>query len=105
LSDVGDEDPSDARRRTALAWQRTVLSVAGVAIVQLRLSLGRGSGPAAAVVVLAAVIAVVVLVDSRRRQREVTVHPTPGVARRASLMAASVILLLLAELGLVVFGS
>jgi uncharacterized membrane protein YidH (DUF202 family) len=63
------DDPGTAGERTALAWQRTALTVIAGALLVSRLTLDT-LGPAAfAVVVVAVPIAVWVLVESRLRHR------------------------------------
>ena len=92
--------------RTALAWQRTALSVAVAAAVLARLTYGDlGAG---ALVVLAACLGLCgwVLVDTRRRYRGRVLadDERPGIGAWAAAVAASVVLMGVAELTALVVG-
>jgi uncharacterized membrane protein YidH (DUF202 family) len=88
------EDPGTAGARTALAWQRTALTVLAGALVLSRLTLD-ALGPAAFVVVVVSVpLAVWVLVESRFRHRRGTLQG----GRAAAGLTAAVVALAATEL-------
>jgi uncharacterized membrane protein YidH (DUF202 family) len=78
--------------RTVLAWQRTSLAILTVALVQLRLTTGEAPGVVLAVIGTAAALAALAGVEARRRDRG---------GRVGLLMTCAVVLLSVAELGLV----
>ena len=90
--------------RTVLAWHRTALAIIGGAMVQFRITYADGPPWLLAVIVVAALLAVLSVTESRHRYpgdttRRAAVMDRGG--RLAALVAASVTLLLLAELALV----
>lgn len=78
--------------RTVLAWQRTSLAVLTLALLQLRLTSGEAPGVVLGVIAIAAVLAALAGFEARRRDRG---------GRVGLLMSVAVVLLTLAELGLV----
>ena len=90
--------------RTVLAWHRTALAIIAGAMVQFRLTYEDGPPWLLAVIVVAALLALLSVTESRHRYpgddtRRAAVLDRGG--RLAGLVAASVTLLLLAELALV----
>jgi uncharacterized membrane protein YidH (DUF202 family) len=87
-------DTGNAGERTALAWQRTALTVLAGALLVSRLSLD-ALGPAAfAVLVVTVPLAVWVLVESRFRHR----RGSPQGGRAAAVLTAAVVALAATEL-------
>jgi uncharacterized membrane protein YidH (DUF202 family) len=90
------------RERTALAWQRTGLSILGASLVMLRLS-SRGSWVTVTLIVAGGLLAAFAALESRRRSRRAA-PAGEGVARVALLMSTALALLLTAELELTLTG-
>lgn len=90
--------------RTVLAWHRTALAIIGGAMVQFRLTYADGPPWLLGVIVVAALLAVLSVTESRHRYPGDATSRAAVVdrgGRLAVLVAASVTLLLLAELALV----
>ena len=83
-------DPGLQNERTALAWQRTGLSVLAGAAIMGRLVLGSGLVLAVAEFAVAAPLAVWVLLDSRRRYAHRRAVRLGTVGNRAAALAAAV---------------
>jgi hypothetical protein len=110
------------RERTALAWQRTGLSILVGSLVLLRVTGSRGGWPTVTLLLAGGALGLFTSVESRRRARAsagtagnagaVRTAETVGTAetsgwdggRVALLMSAAVTLLLLAELDAVLVG-
>ncbi len=93
-------DPALAAERSLLAWRRTVLALAGLSVVVLRL-LSLRLGPGALVPAVAVAVAGLgVMVITVRRPTE----PGGADGRRPALAAAGLVLLALTVLGGVLAG-
>lgn len=99
---TGHDDPGIANERTALAWQRTALSIVGGAAILARL---RADDLAVLVLPLslAALLGLWVLVESRNRYRRTTRSVgTDGRTRRGgrapAVLAAATVLIAVSEL-------
>ena len=88
------DDPGTAPERTALAWQRTALTVLAGALLVSRLTLDTLGAAAFVVVVVTVPIAVWVLVESRLRHR----RGTRQGGRAAAALTAAVVALAATEL-------
>lgn len=101
------EPPGLANERTALAWQRTALSVVVAALVVARLTIGRvGLGVvllAAAGAVLGGWVALEGLARYRARHGEPRSGPGRG-GRATLLLTGTVVLLALTELAALLLG-
>lgn len=87
-----------ARERTALAWQRTALSLAAASALMARLTWGTVGVAAMATLTIAVVLSCWVFVESRRRDSHDAGAPTAGSSRggRAPLALAVCIALIAA---------
>ncbi len=92
--------------RTALAWQRTGLSVAVAAAVLARLTYGDLGGWALVVLAVCLALCGWVLLDTRRRYhgRAPAGAGRPGIGGWAAAVTASVVVMGVAELAALVAG-
>lgn len=96
------DDPGLQPERTQLAWTRTMLSIAVVGLLTLRLAALGGGGPYAVLIVVALMIATIAANQARRHRRYAA-----GVARGGLEPAAASVLALAggsAVLALVALG-
>jgi uncharacterized membrane protein YidH (DUF202 family) len=94
-------DPGAANERTALAWQRTALSVLAGSAALAKLTADRLGIAAMLSVVVGAPLALWVLVESRGRYRHTTGHrrrPRGRGGRAAAALAVATVALCLVEL-------
>ncbi|NYG59906.1 uncharacterized membrane protein YidH (DUF202 family) [Nocardioides daedukensis] len=83
-------DPGSANERTALAWQRTALTLIAGTAIMARLAVDQSGPPVLALVVVAAVLGTWVFFESAARYRHSAGHRTrpKGRGGRAALALA-----------------
>ncbi len=102
MTSHGAEPPGLANERTALAWQRTALSVVLGAMVVARLTVGRLGAGVAVVALAGLVLGGWVALEGVARYRTRRTHPVAEPAHRGGrvtlLLAGTVVLVGLTEL-------